>query len=272
MSHKNRGFTLVELSIILVIIALIVGGIVVGQSMIRSAKMQSVVSDVEAYKKAAITFRDKYRSLPGDFSTATSLWGTASGTPPTITATDTPTTTTMNGNGDGFIGDAATSTPIDMVSSTNLYQEQLRVWQHLANAELIPGRYTGADSSGTYKFKIGTNLPTSKIDGATYTMFYAAVTSAPSFFSGNYRHIMVFGKPSASNNNTYTSTYDPAISGIEAMQLDEKIDDGKPNTGTVRSFSSSIANGPTNCVNGTPVYVTTSGDAQTCSLIFITGF
>jgi len=62
----KNGFTLVELSIVLVIIGLLIGGILVGQSLIDSAKLQSFVRQMQQYDAALLTFYTKYKSIPGD--------------------------------------------------------------------------------------------------------------------------------------------------------------------------------------------------------------
>lgn len=62
----QRGFTLIELSIVLVIIGLIVGGVLVGQDLIRAAAVRGQISQIEKYKTAANTFLGKYGYLPGD--------------------------------------------------------------------------------------------------------------------------------------------------------------------------------------------------------------
>jgi prepilin-type N-terminal cleavage/methylation domain-containing protein len=64
----SRGFTLVELSIVLVIIGLLIGGILVGQSLIESAKMQSFVRQMAQYDALTASFKSKYKQLPGDSS------------------------------------------------------------------------------------------------------------------------------------------------------------------------------------------------------------
>ncbi len=62
------GFTLIELSIVLVIIGLIVGSVLVGQDLIRAAALRATISQIEKYNTAANTFYGKYGALPGDLS------------------------------------------------------------------------------------------------------------------------------------------------------------------------------------------------------------
>jgi prepilin-type N-terminal cleavage/methylation domain-containing protein len=73
---RAAGFTLIELSIVLVIIGLIVGGILTGQELIKSATVRSEVSELENIETAIYAFRDKYGGLPGDLSNATAFFGT----------------------------------------------------------------------------------------------------------------------------------------------------------------------------------------------------
>jgi prepilin-type N-terminal cleavage/methylation domain-containing protein len=66
--NTTGGFTLVELSIVLVIIGLIVGGILVGRDLIRASEVRSSVSQLEKLDTAVNAFRLKYEALPGDIS------------------------------------------------------------------------------------------------------------------------------------------------------------------------------------------------------------
>ncbi len=64
----KKGFTLVELSIVLVIVGLLIGGILVAQSMVRTAKIQMFIRQVSQYDAAVDNFQTKYGGLPGDTS------------------------------------------------------------------------------------------------------------------------------------------------------------------------------------------------------------
>ena len=64
--RNHSGFTFVELSIVLAIIGLLVGGVLVGRDLIKAAEIRGHVQQIEKYNAAANTFRSKYGGLPGD--------------------------------------------------------------------------------------------------------------------------------------------------------------------------------------------------------------
>ncbi|MFQ5353413.1 MAG: prepilin-type N-terminal cleavage/methylation domain-containing protein, partial [Thermodesulfobacteriota bacterium] len=66
MIRNEKGFTLVELAIVLVIIGLLLGGILKGQELIKSAKVKRAYSAQSEVVAALFTYADKYGKTPGD--------------------------------------------------------------------------------------------------------------------------------------------------------------------------------------------------------------
>ena len=128
----KQGFTLLELSIVLVIIGLIIGGITVGQDLIRSSEINATVSHVKKIAVAVRAFQLKYNQLPGDMNNATSYWP--------ADCVDDGATNPCNGDGDGFIE----STDIGAWGEDSS-REIVRAWQHLNLSGVLPGNYDGND-------------------------------------------------------------------------------------------------------------------------------
>lgn len=76
--RSKRGFTLIELSIVLVVIGLIVGGVLVGKDLIETSRIRQLGMELQQIKTAITTFRGKYDCLPGDCINATTYFGTNS--------------------------------------------------------------------------------------------------------------------------------------------------------------------------------------------------
>ncbi len=197
----KEGFSLVELSIVLVILGLLTGGILAGQSLIRAAEIRSISTDFDRYNAAFYTFRDKYFAIPGDMRNATKFWGAQTGvtTDGVVTACVNLTTAatsvaTCNGDGDGLI---------HTVDSGTTYHERHRSWQHLANAGLIEGTYSGiAGTSAAAHVVIGENAPRSKISDAGFSMMYmqSQTTASTNWFPGSYGNVLFFGSEGTSTN------------------------------------------------------------------------
>ena len=77
MKTNQKGFTLVEIAIVLVIIGLLLGGILKGQEMITQAKIKNIISDFSGISAAFHGYQDRYRALPGDDAGAAARWAGA---------------------------------------------------------------------------------------------------------------------------------------------------------------------------------------------------
>src|SRR5512145_902954 len=75
MKSHQKGFTLVEIAIVLVIIGLLLGGVLKGQELINSAKVKNLANDFNSISAFVYAYQDKYRALPGDDRAATDHLG-----------------------------------------------------------------------------------------------------------------------------------------------------------------------------------------------------
>ncbi|MFO0109865.1 MAG: type II secretion system protein, partial [Alphaproteobacteria bacterium] len=222
---KAAGFSLIELAIVLVILGVLAGGILVGQSLIRSAEIRTFLTELENINNVTLTFQDKYDSLPGDIPDATRIWGTQAGTTgndDTCYTSLSTTQATCNGNGDGRI---------DMGYTGTGHHERGRYWQHLANAGLISGQYTGFQGLSGSEFRIGgVNHPRATFNNTHWvTSWHAAPTTDTTFFYHEPAHRIT-------NTPDFTSWPGPLrriLTPGEMWSIDTKLDDGKPAHGKV---------------------------------------
>lgn len=270
--HRYRhAFSLVELSIVLVILGLLTGGILAGQSLIRASELRAVNTEYQRYTAAIASFRDKYFATPGDMTNAVSFWA-ASATCPGVAAT--AAAGVCNGNGDGQVTALATGT----CNGSNCGNELFGFWEQLAYAGLIEGSYSGNPNSATATATVssyGTNSPRSKLGQAGWSAGYLGTVAITSliYYTGSYGNALLFG------GGTDAALPSAVLKAEEAWNIDTKMDDGRPDQGAVMTLESqgSVA-GATGCGNIAPVNTAMAASAyrldttsQNCSLILKTG-
>jgi prepilin-type N-terminal cleavage/methylation domain-containing protein len=227
----RHAFSLVELSIVLVILGLLTGGILAGQSLIRAAELRAVSTEYSRYLIATQTFRDKYFGLPGDLTNATAFWGALDGNNGILSDCRGETTSilTCNGDGNGRLEDNAVS-----LALTN---EQFLIWKHLANAGLIEGSYSSSPAeSGKTLCPYGSgsavgncNTPGSKLsNGMWNTTWRGQLSGDPNLFDGEYGNILVLTLTPSWNAN-----FSSMVKAEELWNIDTKLDDGKPASGRI---------------------------------------
>jgi len=126
LQTKQKGFTLVEIAIVLVIVGLLIGGVLKGQEMITNAKLKRIESDNAGIAAAMFSYQDRYLQLPGDDGAAAGRFDTYAAADP------------VNGDGAGTIDglwDVASTGDITaaLTSETNMF------FAHLRSAGLIAG-------------------------------------------------------------------------------------------------------------------------------------
>jgi len=253
---------LLELSIVLVIFGVIVGGIFVGRDMFEAARIRSTISSKEAFDAATLSFLGKYKALPGDISAAAGYAGLA-------------TRTKANARGDGdWMIEQSYNTSIP--SLANQCGENLLFWNDLYTANLIqvagnasvdgcPARIIYPDGG------LPSYLPKSKWSGDVYFfLFRGDVTNRP-----RTHH---YGLAAVDYITTSGQIFMPGkvsypIPVSAAQMIDIKMDDGLPQAGIVQSRAYSDAETgwgayvtaeSNNCSSG-GVYLTTG---KGCALMF----
>jgi len=195
---NNKAFTLVELSIVLIIISLIVGGVIGGQSLVRSAKLNKLISEITSYETSFNNFELQYDAMPGDFREASQYW-------PTYAE---PGGGAVDGDGDGQIE-----------SRTNEYKLSS---YHLHLADLIHPVY---DPTGIFV--------TSKYGNNTVITINTSIIILGAGLLG-LDNGSIDGKTSLNISyfDSATALGNKAIlSPVDMISIDKKMDDGLPRAG-----------------------------------------
>jgi prepilin-type N-terminal cleavage/methylation domain-containing protein len=120
MKYQQKGFTLVEIAIVLVIIGLLLGGVLKGQELITQAKIRNVANDLNGMSAAIYGYQDRYKKFPGDDDDAAGRW-----------------TGTTSGGGNGQVGDTIKIVLDCAVADKGL--ENCLFWQHLRLSGFVGG-------------------------------------------------------------------------------------------------------------------------------------
>ncbi|KKB96883.1 hypothetical protein SZ25_00019 [Candidatus Arcanobacter lacustris] len=223
--NHNKGFTLIELSIVMVIIGLIIGGILTGRELIFAANNKAIITQVTNYKTAVQTFQMKYQALPGDMVNASRF----------IAQPSTYVVNCFDGNGDGLILYTYSGTPttlsnlghgIDTLLSgftTSCTLELANFWGHMYLIGLIPSLNSPwQDGSQVYP---GADFPYINGSNSMGIVAYGNLSDVK-----NHLRLGLFSFSPDSGMGAINSNY---FSPNAAMYIDNKLDDGMPLSGTV---------------------------------------
>lgn len=122
--NNQKGFTLVEIAIVLVIIGLLLGGVLKGQELVNNAKIKNLINDLRGVTAAYNAYIDRYRAIPGDDNLATTRF-----------------TGAVNGGGNGAITGAYNAAVAPAVGN-----ESNNFWQHVRMAGLANGIATATSA------------------------------------------------------------------------------------------------------------------------------
>ncbi len=215
-AHKENqyGFTLVEISIVMIIIGLLIGGTFGGMKLIENMQVNKTVQDLKAIESAALTFKDTYGRLPGDIRN------------PSVrlpSCTDAPCATGGDGNR-VFDGNQwwAAITPTS---------EKFTFWAHLQAADLI-----SIGTKNTLDMNFGEGQPELPIDGGIRMSMYNGTWSVPNtyVFSGAVAFVTLLSS-AMFDGSSYT------VNCGKIGAVDRKIDDGVAYNGMVAGWACTTA-------------------------------
>ncbi|MFT7087254.1 MAG: prepilin-type N-terminal cleavage/methylation domain-containing protein [Rickettsiales bacterium] len=241
--NNKKAFSLIELSIVLIIIGLLIAGVTGGASLIKNASLRSVGTEARGYQTAVNGFFDRYTAYPGDYNSLI---------PGTFSADTTLTTnaTGVFGNNDGqiqYYAPNATNTTADNRLEGNI------AWQHLKNDGFVDASFTPGNADITGGALVNTfvltaastavpavdtvaGMPASKIGrGAGWAFDYVT----------NHNVIILTGTvtapTTAASTAAITMTPTAALTPSDARAIDIKSDDGIANAGKIRSVGGNDA-------------------------------
>ena len=267
-SSKKSAFSLIELSIVLIIIGLLIAGVTGGASLIKSSELRAAISEARGWSTAVNGFYNQFNSFPGDYiNPLGAKLGAVGNGNSQINAY------TVLANPGGDLSAAANCITAGVAGTvTGTYKgctyEDNVAWYQLKNVGILdtniisaPEAYFTATASAwsvalnaTYT---STN-PGSKIKSSGWVFDYnttslqnvviltGAIATAPATVAGYADGTKTTG----------------AITPADALSIDTKVDDGVANAGRIQAVE------PTGLLCNTLTKYDTATTTKTCAISY----
>lgn len=208
---RQYGYSLIELSIVLVIVGLLIGGVLVGTTLINAAEVKALMSTADQYRTAYNAFQTRYNCIPGDCRKATSYF-----------------TSSQNGDGDGLISCEYNAGAPYCLASINEHVYAIRQVQQAGLIKADPNNPDDIAYAGLRDCQINYFA-----EDAPYVLYGRPLIN----------YMRVYNQLGASpwNNDCLTPE--------EAYNVDSKLDDGSASTGMVLAKRFRSGNPYTDCAD-----------------------
>jgi prepilin-type N-terminal cleavage/methylation domain-containing protein len=248
--NSKSAFTLVELAIVIVVLGILIGGVLTGQSIIESARISEAVTKVNQMSTALKAFNLEFDALPGDMEDAYDYFGDECGND------STGGTGGCNGNGDKCLAGENSRCP----AISNPYKMDIRrAFVHLNLSGIAPdiNYQTNSGSSSSCA-----NIAPDIMDDAIYILYSKRVNNI------NMQILPNEFEYDSGNSHCETST-NPSLTPKQAKALDEKLDNGNGRTGKIKAYNTFDDNSysfeGTDCMDADGVYNVGNSD-KACNL------
>ncbi len=227
--RKRSAFSLIELSIVLIIIGLLIAGVTGGASLIKSSELRSIITEARNWGIAVNSFYNQFDALPGDFGTV------------------------LSGSEQGNDNSA-----IEYFNSDDI-AEGRNAWVQMKAAAILDSNVLSSASSvvsPASQVSFGVNIPASKIKASGWDFDYNTTST---------QNVVVLtgtietGTTQDLVNDDSDSYATGAITPTDALSIDAKFDDGVSNGGKIRAVLSACS--------GSGVY-TTATTTKACALSY----
>jgi prepilin-type N-terminal cleavage/methylation domain-containing protein len=242
IKSNNKAFTLVELSIVLVVVSLLISAVLSINKLRQVSLSQLIVSEQMNYRRALSEFYKLHNAIAGDFYDAwyqfadetvrtqplTSLYLTQITGQATIDIDNSIAhSPPLNGNGDSKV--SLDLIELNCASGIYYYSEVYAVWTHLSRSGILSDQYRVLPYNTQINSLPGYNIPKAKNligENIGYLFFYPGDTTA--IF--NKHHVLEIASFKTQNNLRGTAA---AINGQVMQLIDSKFDDSKPLSGKI---------------------------------------
>ena len=241
LRRNSRGFTLVEIAIVLVIIGLLIGGVLRASELLNASRASSIVSQQTSIQTAFYGFVDRYKMLPGDLTGAQALL-IDSNTAPASAAED----------GNVLLDDSP-------AVCNNLTRAGFLVCSSCSSTAVVTPGVAGASATAATYIPPGAGLKATNSPVNVYTQplafYFNTGTTAGStpVVGGSTAGSISFLGSSSEGGKPLLLTGGGINSPILA-EIDRKSDDGSPGTGAFR-YTDVIANTAT---SGSSIFVSST--------------
>ena len=260
--HRERGFTLIDTAVVVVILGCLMSGVLKAQELIQSARVRALIAQQQDIKAAYYAFYDRYKALPGDYSAAStnincgatacldgdgdgrinsSAGGSANGNNGGANGNH---GNGNNGNGNGNYTNNGNNGNHGGGGQSGVVNEALLAWAHLSAAGFLKGNF--ALASASVSVPDDSNSPKNPYGAYLQIGFDSACGSNTN---------------PVSSHNIKTGNLIPVALLAE---IDRKVDDGCPGSGHFQ-FSTYAGAGMAPDIGGTDPQSCTTRDDQTAT-------